>query len=211
MCSATPNALLMDLGNVLIKVDTAPMEASLAKSGAVITPEGRKEFYRLAHEYECGRTGTEDFLREACSLAGFPWPEGREKLVTAWQLIIAPGGEIAVTLDACKELKKQGLRLVIFSNTNELHMNHAKKIYPDLFSLFDDLVFSYEVGGAKPDAPMYKYAMDILGLVPGKTLYFDDKRENIESGLRFGFRSFEFDYKNPRTFLDALPDEWNIG
>lgn len=200
----------MDLGNVLIKVDTAPMEARLAKWGAVITPEGRNEFYRLAHEYECGRTGTEVFLQKACGLIGFQWPEDREKLVAAWQLIVPPNAEIPVTLDACGKLKKQGVRLVIFSNTNELHMNHAKEIYPDLFSLFDDFIFSYEVGGAKPDAPMYEYAIKTLGLVPERTLYFDDKRENIEGGIRFGFRSFVFDYEHPETFLNALPDEWDI-
>lgn len=190
-------AYLMDLGNVLIKITPSALEKYFIQQGVDITRQTKTDFYKLAEDYECGKYTSEQFLQEASRLTGIT---NHDTLIHAWNLIIPPHQEISLTIDACRAAKEKGIKLILFSNTNELHIQHTRRTYPGLLELFDHLILSYEIGGAKPFPPMYQYAITQLNLNPSQTLYFDDKPENIQAALPFGFLAHLFDYNRPESF-----------
>ncbi len=52
-------------------------------------------------------------------------------------------------MNVCCRLKKEGVLLVLFSNTNELHIRHIERVCLDL------LLLPNEIGAEKPTPPMY--------------------------------------------------------
>ncbi len=211
MDTDTPRAFLMDIGNVLLKVDIAGIARKLAELGINPQEVSSSAFHLLAGKYEEGLVSTEQFIAEGCLLTGLDAEKGgdREKFVGIWNAVFENNAAIEMTVRACRLLKETaGVRLALFSNTNELHVRFMLDRYPQVVSLFDDAVYSHVTGAMKPKPPMYLEAVERLGLEPARTLYFDDKPENIETGVRMGFLGHVFDYTRPETFLDALPAEW---
>jgi putative hydrolase of the HAD superfamily len=62
----------------------------------------------------------------------------------------------------------------------------------DWIQRFDVLVWSYQLGIAKPDAEIYRHTLERLGTQPEETLFIDDKRENVEAARALGIRSIEY-------------------
>lgn len=57
-----------------------------------------------------------------------------------------------------------------------------------LDELVDVLVFSAEVGIAKPDSRIYRYIADRLGVRPEEAVFVDDLQENVEAARAVGMR-----------------------
>ena len=70
---------------------------------------------------------------------------------------------MAATLQA---LKARGLRLVLASNTNELHHDWFDRAFADTLAVFDARVLSYQVGSRKPDRAVL-HGMPDRRRVPG--------------------------------------------
>jgi putative hydrolase of the HAD superfamily len=81
-----------------------------------------------------------------------------------------------------EELKRQGSKLVLISNTNECHYHYAKKHYP-ILNLFDVNILSYEVGACKPNPKIFGRA---LKEVKGKSFYTDDIPAFVKAGREAG-------------------------
>jgi putative hydrolase of the HAD superfamily len=54
----------------------------------------------------------------------------------------------------------------------------------------DAIVLSFEVGVAKPDAGIYRAALDALGARPEEALFVDDQAAYCEGAEALGIRSF---------------------
>jgi len=59
-------------------------------------------------------------------------------------------------------------------------------------SRFDVLVWSYQLGIAKPDPAIYLHTLRELDVVPGEALFLDDKAVNIEAAQALGMRAILF-------------------
>jgi FMN phosphatase YigB (HAD superfamily) len=86
------------------------------------------------------------------------------------------------------ELRRQGYQTYIFSNTNDLAVEHVHRSFP-FFGHFDGYIFSYEVGAMKPDAPIYDAMEKMSGRRGADLIYLDDRAENIAAGARRGWRA----------------------
>jgi len=94
---------------------------------------------------------------------------------------IAPMVELQATL------QRNGLPTFIFSNTNELAVNHIRRVFP-FFAGFDGYILSYEHGAMKPEAKLYEVVEERSGCRGGEILYLDDRPENIEAGAARGWQ-----------------------
>jgi len=54
------------------------------------------------------------------------------------------------------------------------------------------LVWSYQLGIAKPDPAIYRYALEKLGTQPAETLFVDDKAENVDAAVALGMEGIVF-------------------
>jgi putative hydrolase of the HAD superfamily len=57
---------------------------------------------------------------------------------------------------------------------------------------FDVLVWSFQLGIAKPDPAIYRHVLKELGTLPEETLFLDDKTVNIDAARALGIVAIEF-------------------
>ena len=57
---------------------------------------------------------------------------------------------------------------------------------------FDDLIFSAEVGLAKPDQRIYELALDRLHVQPTDAIFIDDVQTNVEAAQAIGMAGIRF-------------------
>jgi HAD superfamily hydrolase (TIGR01509 family) len=86
------------------------------------------------------------------------------------------------------ELRRRGIPTYIFSNTNDLAIEHIRRNFP-FFQNFDGYIFSYEVGAMKPEAKIYDALEAMTGRRGTDIIYIDDRLENIEAGAARGWRT----------------------
>ena len=197
----TATHALVDIGNVLLGFDFEPALKTLVPNQA--TNEAKARVDRLLtrkDDFETGRLAEDEFISWASDQLEFT---GRaDEFRSAWNSIFLPIDEM---WKAIKELKNDGLTLILFSNTNSIHAASFRRRY-EIFDHFDHAVFSHEVGSMKPDEHIYRHAIAEFGLDPATTLYLDDLSENIATGERLGFRCHRYNFEDHPAFLAWLED-----
>lgn len=86
---------------------------------------------------------------------------------------------------------REKYRIVLLSNTNELHFEFLTEHYP-ILKHFDAYVLSHEVGAIKPEKPIYETAIAAAQCLPSECFYTDDMPENIEAAKPFGIHAYVF-------------------
>lgn len=186
---------LFDIGNVLLKLHFDRFHRTvLGAADAPFPPE----LAALKDPYETGALSDQDFIRQSLDILGSQLSP--ENFTRAWQNIFSPNEAM---WDVVPQLKEQGHRLILFSNTNKLHALSFLQAFPG-FELFDHHHFSHEVGAIKPDPAFYQKAIAQYQLDPAQTLYLDDLPENIATGRDLGFHSWQYDLNNHQPCLDWL-------
>ncbi len=96
--------------------------------------------------------------------------------------------EIPGTIALHAELRRRGYPTYIFSNTNDLAIEHVRRNFP-FFANFDGYIYSYEVGALKPQPEMYLAMEAMTGRRGADLIYLDDRAENIAAGAARGWRT----------------------
>jgi putative hydrolase of the HAD superfamily len=86
----------------------------------------------------------------------------------------------------------QRYRLVLASNTNEIHARNFVPAYKATFDHFQKLVLSHEAKARKPDADFYWHCQQFALCEPGECLFVDDREDNIAAGARQGWQTIQF-------------------
>jgi glucose-1-phosphatase len=183
-------AIVSDLGNVLLHFDHRLITSRLAGHlpGAGWTEEQERSFWPLVRDFEHGSIGSDNFLQRAGDVLALPSSLDREQFRRLWADIFWPNEEFIALLAGLRER----LRLVMLSNTNPLHIEFARERFPELFSLFDDAVYSYEVSASKPDPAIYRAALAKAGAEAGETLYFDDIAAYVDAASALGMHAYQY-------------------
>lgn len=182
---ASPRCVLCDFGNVLAFFDhgkAARQLASLARPRI----EAQRVFDRVFHtpleeRYDSGQMSTAEFIGSLRAELGLHATD--EEIAQAWNDIYAPN---AAMLDLMASLKSTGVRLLLASNTNELHYGWFRPLFAQTLDLFDQEVLSFRVGRCKPDRRFYDACLDAAGVPTTECLYIDDREDLIAAALAIG-------------------------
>lgn len=93
--------------------------------------------------------------------------------------------------DYAQELKKQGYKLFVLSNTAASYYDLAKKGYLPIDEILDGKVLSYEVEMVKPDVAIYQYLLDKYELEAQNCVFLDDIKGNIEAAQSLGMQGIQ--------------------
>jgi FMN phosphatase YigB (HAD superfamily) len=175
--------VLFDLGGVLIELGGAATMADL--SG--VDDEG--ELWRRwldcswVRAFEAGHCGAEEFSRG---------------VVDDWALPVSPAEFLDVfaswpvgPLEGAERLVRQTAGEVptgCLSNTNEVHWDGNAEQWP-IIAEFGHRFVSHRMGRVKPDAEVFIWVADALGVPPGSVLFLDDVEVNVEGARAAGFRA----------------------
>lgn len=109
----------------------------------------------------------------------------------------------AQLLDYIRQKLKRGHKIGLLSNSSGQGM-------PEFFSdkdelLFDDMVFSGQVGVAKPNPEIYKIVAKKLGVEPIECIYIDDDDYRVEGAKVAGMQTILYEnFNQTKTDLEAL-------
>ena len=88
-------------------------------------------------------------------------------------------------------LKARGLKTAILSNIGDDVLASVQRAFGWILC-FDVLVWSYQLGVAKPDPKLYRHTLSELGVEAEETLFIDDKLPNIEAARALGMKAIQF-------------------
>jgi len=91
-----------------------------------------------------------------------------------------------------KEISASNACLVGALNNEARETNEFRFGKFDLRRYFKVALSSCYVGLRKPDAAMYRRALDILGSPPPRILFIDDREENVAGGAAAGMKAIRF-------------------
>jgi putative hydrolase of the HAD superfamily len=100
-------------------------------------------------------------------------------------------------------LKQEGLKLGLISNCTEEEV-HA---WPDseLASYFDEVIFSYKAGYAKPDPSVYRLACDRLGVTAEQCVFVGDGgSDELNGATGVGMRAYHAVWYLPLSMRDKI-------
>lgn len=203
-----PN-LLFDFGGVIINIDydrTLTAMRALSRVGTSI------EFTQAAQsalfdELETGRITPEDFrqgLRTHYDLAHATDAE----LDAAWNAMLL---DVPLErLDYLRELRRQGYRTALLSNTNSIHIQVINEMLRREYRLdngigdvLDRVFYSQEVGLRKPNRDIFEHVLRELNWRPEETLFVEDSIQHIRTAEALGIRTLFL--APPLTLTEALP------
>lgn len=183
-------ALISDLGNVLLHFDHRIIVQRLANHFPHTRWDDEKErsFWTLVKNFEHGEMETDLFLREAGMLLDASRELDDEHFHLLWGDIFWLNEEYLTLMRSVKP----SLRLVMLSNTNPMHITFARERFPEVFEIFDEEVFSYESGLAKPDPGIFHEALRRAGCPADQALYFDDIAAYTDAASALGLHAYQY-------------------
>ena len=182
-------AILFDLGKVLINFDFGrgyrALEGLCPYTAAEI-PQ-RLAGSGLVERFETGLVEPREFVDGMCRILELhvDYERFREIWGSIFTDILIP--------ESMLEGLHQRYRLVLVSNTNALHFEMLRVAYDHLLRHFDHLVLSHEVHAMKPDAAIFRVALEYAGCLPGECFYTDDIAAYVEAACRMGIDGVVFE------------------
>ncbi len=182
--------IFFDIGNVLLFFSHEKMCVQVAEILKKDTSEvidlflQKRQFTSL---FEEGKISFDELLQPL----GCPpllTPEERHSLMIAISDIFTPNQAIFPLVE---QLKKEGAKLYIISNTCAPHYEFASSTYP-IFDFFEHAVLSYKENVKKPDAKIFQIALDRANATPSTSFFIDDLYENVLGAQKCGIHSHHF-------------------
>lgn len=110
-----------------------------------------------------------------------------------------------VILDVLLDIKKAGKKLCLISNVDIIDVIHWDK--SPLYNLFDDAVFSYDVGYIKPQVEIYEIALKRMNAKPESCIFVGDGgSDELRGAKQLGIRTILTGYllKRDATHHDEI-------
>ena len=181
-------AVVFDYGIVLSGPPNAEAWAAMKRITGLPEERFAPFFWGDRQAYDEGKLTGITFWQKLLRDAGLPLDHVEE--LNSWDGRLWGGANLAMVAWQ-QALQQRGLRTAILSNMGDSVLDHILSQH-DWIQRFDVLVWSYQLGIAKPDPAIYRQTLAQLGTRPEETLFIDDKRENIEAARALGIRSIEF-------------------
>jgi len=180
--------VIFDLGNVLVDVRTDTLQNQLAARLNLSEQDLQEQLASmlpLMEAYERGRLNGVAFYQRVLdhfdlTPAAYPFDEYREHWCGA--LVSSPPMEALYE----EVLAAPGVKVCILSNTNDLHWMYTAERFSLVQRAWATLV-SYECGLYKPEAAIYRLALERFEVKdPATAVFIDDRPENVEAAINVG-------------------------
>ena len=100
-------------------------------------------------------------------------------------------GAIEGSVEIMANLRRAHVPLYAISNYNRGRFDADRKRFA-FYDWFDDIVLSGDVGLLKPDPRIYRLLIERTGLDPARSLFVDDRLENVEGARSVGLLGHQF-------------------
>ncbi len=181
--------IVFDFGNVLGFFSHRRAAEQLAAYSGHGSADAIQSFLfngRLEDDYESGLLDSAAFrvlVRDRCRLTC-----DDDQFDAAYADMFVPNPE---TCELLPELRER-YRLVLLSNTTDIHSRWFLRQFADVVAHFDRVVLSHEVGARKPHPRIYEHCLDHAGCAASECLFVDDMPANIEAARACGWQGIVY-------------------
>lgn len=181
-------AIVFDFGNVVGFFDHRRAARRLAALGNLASEDVYRHLFGspLEEDYDSGRLSTPEFIAHVRRLCGLRCTDA--ELASAYADIFWPNQEVIALLPHLPSR----YRLLLGSNTNELHALHFSRQFALALRPFHELVFSYQVGTCKPQAAFFDHCRCLAGCEASACVFIDDLPANVEGARARGWHGIRF-------------------
>ena len=185
--------ILFDLGGVLLDLDIAKTENTLASFRKTKMDIGALEalFFEKLMLFEKGAYSEELFINFLLKHSNYK--THALDIINAWNSML--NFVEKDRFDMVTQLTKH-YNLFVLSNTNPIHfqwlkqMNANMESSPKLFDLFEEMYFSHLIEQRKPDREAFEIVLSDANILASETLFIDDLEENIDAAQELGFMTY---------------------
>lgn len=193
-------ALFLDVGGVMLTNgwDRKSREAAARKFN--IDLDELNDRHRMTFDtYESGKLGLDEYLQRSVFYTDRPFTLEQFRSFMFAQSIAYPE-----MVDLIKGLKaRYGLKIAVVNNEGrELNEYRIKTFYLNEF--VDFFISSCFVHFRKPDADIWKIALDIAQVPREEVVYIDDRPMFVQVAEGLGIKGIVHDHKNVGATRDAL-------
>lgn len=198
--SARVTALFLDIGGVMLTNgwDRRAREAAAMKFGLDL--EELNDRHRMTFDtYEAGKLSLDEYLKRVvfCREQPFTMEEFRN-------FMFGQSQAYPEMIDLVKALKaRYRLRIAVVNNEGRELNEHRIKTF-HLNEFIDFFISSCFVHFRKPDADIWKVALDIAQIPREEVVYIDDRPMFVQIAQGLGLRGIVHNYKNVGKTKDAL-------
>lgn len=180
--------IIFDYGNVLsLPQDQNAIEA-MAQLCGLKRADFEKAYWINRDKYDEGSLTDEEYWH--MTLGG---PVKHEDFQKLRQLDCESWSHINPLMDAIlRDLKDNNAELILFSNMPKLIADYIRGKNAEIFTLFERLFFSYELGLIKPNPHAFNRVLEELKIQADEAYFIDDKKENVEGAQGLGIETYLF-------------------
>lgn len=182
-------AVTFDIGGVIERVDDPDLaigrkwrarlgltEADYAAAIGGVDP---------GHLNEVGKMSEAEFRQRCVAALGLRRDEAGEFMADMWDWYC---GELDVELHAFARSLRPGLRTALLSNSGDGARREEQARY-GFEDDFDPIIYSHEVGLAKPDPAIFELTWTRIGVAPGEMIFIDDVQGHVDAASRLGIHA----------------------
>ena len=197
--------IIFDLGEVIIDLDSKRVIDQFQKQ----SDKSAEDIIRLISksqdliDYEVGKMTDAEFCQVVNELLSIELSQASFEAI--WNSFL---GTIKLDKLHLMLALKEKFNVLILSNTNAIHQSAFDRCVGELIpsKTMADMVhtayYSHELGLRKPDPHIYQKVIDLQNLNPAKTIFFDDRLENITAAQDSGIQAIQVTYSD--QILDQL-------
>ena len=183
-------AVVFDYGMVLTEPQQPEAHATLLRITGLSQDRFEPLYWADRHAYDEGKLTGLAFWQKLLRDAGIPETAGLVAELNLWDARMWTTQNPAM-LAWQLALKQRGIKTAILSNMGDNVLANIERTF-DWLPRFDVLVWSYQLGIAKPDPAIYLHTLRELGAAAQETLFLDDKLVNIDAAQALGMRGIVF-------------------
>jgi len=186
--TASADALLFDLGGVVIQIDFARAIHAWATAGGVPASQVHARFALDAgyEAHERGEMESAAYCAHLRQTLGLDLAD--EHLLSGWNQIFV--GEMPEVGGLLKMLARSH-PLYAFSNTNVAHRRFWQVRYAGILEAFSQIFCSCDLGTRKPSPAAFLEVARRIEIAPGRIIFFDDHPDNVRGAREAGLRAHE--------------------
>ncbi len=197
------NTIIFDFGGVIVRLSSDEAVKRFRELGLADAQRRLDKYHQsgIFGDLEEGKITAGEFQDQLSRLVGRTLTH--QECAYAWQGYVAEVPENV--LKALTELRRQGYRLLLLSNTNPFMMEWAMSSRFDgkghpVNDYFDKLYLSYQLKMMKPDERVFRQLLMDEDLTPGEVVFIDDGPRNVAVASQLGMT----------TICPGEDDDWTV-
>lgn len=181
--------VMFDYGAVICTPQPADDLAALAAAAGAGVAEFQAAYWASRRAYDAAALTTAAYWQDVAGRLGASFTS--PQIADLIRLDVASWGHLREdTVRLIRDLRREGRRLALLSNAPG-ELARAVAGLP-VATCFEHLLFSCDLGVAKPDPRCFGRALGRLGAAPEEVILIDDREENVIAATGLGMHAIRF-------------------